>query len=108
MSSNLLFIFFCCFACRLTDSTASEGCVEETLSCLVMAEACQRCEDPVVRTCLDSVVKDEARHAGLAWRTVKWALNHGGDSVKEAVSAALKKGVNGDESNVKETEGLGR
>jgi hypothetical protein len=91
--------------------TASEGCVEvcaralfavpsltfdcrllqETLSCLVMAEACSRCEDPCVRAALASIVKDEARHAALAWRTVQWAVQSGGKAVGESVSAAFKR-----------------
>jgi hypothetical protein len=40
-----------------------------------MAEAVDRCEDPCIRAVLSSIVKDEARHAALAWRTVQWCLS---------------------------------
>jgi hypothetical protein len=72
-------------------ATAAEGCFEETLSCLALAEAAHRCEDPCVRTALSSLVKDEARHAALAWRTVQWSLSQGGQSVSDAVLLAFRR-----------------
>jgi hypothetical protein len=94
-------------------ATFAEGCVEETLSCLAMAEAGERCEDRCVKTALTSIVKvrapncalfedgsaagavadaqDEARHAVLAWRTVEWAVEQGGSSARKAVAAAFER-----------------
>jgi hypothetical protein len=91
-------------------STTAEGCIEETLSCLTMAESCSRCEDPVVRACLTSIIRDEARHAALAWQTVAWTLQKDEEykspqdqnklnsaerfgSVREAVCVELRKHV---------------
>lgn len=72
-------------------STADEGCIEETVSCLIAAEQCAKCEDPVVRALLSSLVRDEARHAALAWRTVAWALSVGGKNVQERLKAVFAK-----------------
>lgn len=70
-------------------ATAREGCVAETLSALQMAEARDRATDPAVRAVLDGIARDEARHAALAWRTVRWAIDVGGAAVRDAVAEAL-------------------
>jgi hypothetical protein len=35
---------------------------------------------------LDEVVADETEHAALAWATVRWALQVGGDEVRAALA----------------------
>jgi hypothetical protein len=71
------------------EATAREGCVAETLSALQMAEARDRATDPEVRAVLAGIARDEARHAALAWRTVRWAIDAGGEPVRAAVARAL-------------------
>lgn len=51
-----------------------EGCIGETLAALELATAATSCEDPQLAALLRSIADDEARHAGLAWRFVQWAL----------------------------------
>lgn len=70
---------------RFAAATAAEGCVGETLSALVIAEQLARATDPAVCAALTAIADDEARHAELAWRTVKWALAIGDDTVRQAV-----------------------
>jgi hypothetical protein len=51
-----------------------EGCVGETVAALEAHEMAQRAGDPAVRRALETIAADEARHAELAWRFVKWAV----------------------------------
>ena len=53
------------------------------LSCL------ERCTDPAVRATLEQITADEQGHARLAWATVRWALDVGGEEVRAAVAAAF-------------------
>jgi hypothetical protein len=70
-------------------STAREGCIGETLSAIIAAEQLARATDPAVRRALSAIAEDESRHAELAWRTVAWAIDRGGDAVRRAVAAVL-------------------
>lgn len=51
-----------------------EGCVGETVAALEALESARCAEDPVVRGVLEGIAADEARHAELAWRFVRWSL----------------------------------
>jgi len=70
-------------------ATAREGCVNETISASMMAVAASQAKDPAVRSAMESIVEDESRHAALAWRTVKWALEKGGYEVQQALKEAF-------------------
>lgn len=70
-------------------ATAAEGCVAETLSALQVAEARDRSTDPAEREVLAVLARDEARHAALAWQTLRWATEQGGDPVRRAVAAVF-------------------
>jgi len=51
--------------------TVREGCIGETRAALEASRAAELCEDDVVRTVLETIAADEARHAELAWRVVR-------------------------------------
>jgi hypothetical protein len=70
-------------------ATVREGCVGETLGALVAAERARLAEDRAVKSALERIAADEARHAALAWRMVKWAIEQGGFQVRAAVQAAF-------------------
>src|SRR5690606_30156979 len=74
---------------RLTLDTFVEGCVGETIATLTARRALRRCEDPATRATLEQIVDDEGRHAGLAWRTIRWIVDACGDH-RAAVIAALE------------------
>lgn len=74
----------------LAAATAIEGCVGETLSAIIASEQLAAATDPAVRRALAAIAEDEARHAELAWRTVAWAVEVGGDEVRAAVRAAFE------------------
>ncbi|MDX2053206.1 MAG: ferritin-like domain-containing protein [Polyangiaceae bacterium] len=55
-------------------TTLLEGCVGETVAAVEALELSLRAEDPYVRDLLRKVSDDEARHAELAYRAVRWLL----------------------------------
>jgi hypothetical protein len=73
---------------RLAVDTFVEGCVAETTATLAATRALASCRDPEVARFLDRLVRDETRHAALAWRTVAWAVGEGGARVADALGAA--------------------
>jgi hypothetical protein len=74
---------------RAAVSTVIEGCVGETLAALEAVEAAAHVTNPALRKLLERIADDEARHAALAYRFVRWAIERGGESVARAVRAAF-------------------
>ena len=74
---------------ELAVHTAREGAIGETLSAYIAAEMLARATDPAVRHVLEQIVREEGRHAELAWATLKWAIAAGGEPVRAAVAAEL-------------------
>lgn len=66
-----------------------EGCINETISAILVAAERDRAGDPAVRQALSSIAEDEAAHAELAFRYVAWAHEHGGESVRRAIRDAF-------------------
>ncbi|MCB9741567.1 MAG: ferritin-like domain-containing protein [Alphaproteobacteria bacterium] len=52
----------------------AEACVGETLGVAEALAAAEACVDPVVKAHLTQVAADETRHAGLAWRALRWLV----------------------------------
>ena len=69
--------------------TVWEGCVGETVATVQAMEALADATDPAVREVLEITVRDETRHAELAWRFIAWALEVGGDATRAAVIHAF-------------------
>ncbi|MCO4745029.1 MAG: ferritin-like domain-containing protein [Proteobacteria bacterium] len=74
---------------ELAVSTAREGAVGEALAAQLAASRLQRATDPAVRAVLERVAQEEAQHAELAWRILRWALEIGGAPVHTALSAVF-------------------
>jgi hypothetical protein len=74
-------------------SAVVEGCVGETLSAIIAAEQLAVVQDAEARSALERIAADEARHAELAWRFVRWALARGGREVRGAVQAAFARAL---------------
>jgi hypothetical protein len=70
-------------------SAVKEGCVGETLAAVQATEQLAVATDPAVRALLTEIVRDEAKHAELAWRFVAWAIETGGQRVQKAVVQAF-------------------
>lgn len=73
----------------LAASAVAEGCIGETLAAVLAAERLAGATDPAVRTALEKIAEDEARHATLAFRFVAWAIASGGEPVRRAVRTAF-------------------
>ncbi len=75
---------------ELAALTAEEGCVGETLGALLAAEELAVARDPDVIRVREKIVRDETRHAALAWRFVRWAVLRDPTGVIPAVSRAIE------------------
>jgi hypothetical protein len=87
-------------AARVAQATAREGCVHEMTSTLEAALKLDRDLDRKShadkldadeRRVLQMVVRDEARHAGLAWRVTAWLSTRFGVDVVNAVRDAVER-----------------
>lgn len=72
--------------------TIREGCIGETINAMVLLAAATRCEDHVVTKVLQRIAADEMRHAGLAWRFVRWAIQDR-DQLKGDVRMAFDEAI---------------
>ena len=85
---------------ELARTTFLEGCVGETLAALTASEARLGATDHRVLRVLGEVEKDEASHAALAWKIVRWALSLGGVEVRHAVEQAFTEALDTELSRV--------
>lgn len=74
---------------RLAADTFEEGCVGETTATLMVERALESCRDPQATRALTRILRDERRHAALAWKTVAWALEAGDREVVHALAARV-------------------
>ncbi|MGK4001799.1 ferritin-like domain-containing protein [Sorangium sp. So ce1036] len=77
----------------LTLATVVEGCVGETLSAIEAQVEAQAAELPALRMALQSIARDEARHAELAWAFVRWALAAGGPALRDRVAETFARSL---------------
>lgn len=61
---------------RAVLDTVVEGCIGETTAALEAQLALENTRCPEVRAVLETIARDEQRHAELAWRFVDWALSN--------------------------------
>jgi hypothetical protein len=70
-------------------ATVREGCVAETIAALQAQTQLAWATDAQARAALVRIAADEARHAELAWRFVRWAVDAGGAPVRSAAADAF-------------------
>lgn len=75
---------------RVVEAAIIEGCVGETVAAMQAQLALANATDPAVIEALQRIAIDEAAHAALAWRFVRWALEQGGSSIRAAVLRTLE------------------
>ena len=73
-----------------TRAAVEEGCVAETLAAAEAAAAAEGAEVPLIRRALEAVARDESEHAATAYRFVGWALEIGGESVRNAAELGFE------------------
>jgi hypothetical protein len=61
----------------------AEACIGETLAAVEAAEAREHASDPEVRAVLGRIAADEARHAELGFRFLRWVLATGTPAARE-------------------------
>ena len=66
-----------------------DGCVNETVAALCVAEASRRAASPAVRDTLARIADDEGRHAELSYRILAWALRSGGAELHARIVTEL-------------------
>lgn len=79
---------------EIVDLVLVEGCFGETGAALEALEAADSATDPVVVAAYSQIASDEQRHAELAFRFVRWALERDRVTVEERIVAALATGAN--------------
>lgn len=68
-----------------------DGCVDETVAALCVAEGSRRTSSPAIRDALAEIADDEGRHAELSYRILAWALRVGGVALRETIAAELER-----------------
>lgn len=68
----------------------AEGCIGESCAALLAMRAASAVRDPALRATLLGIAEDEATHAAMAWRFIRWALARGGDDVRRRLGAILR------------------
>jgi len=66
-----------------------EGCIGETAAALEAREAAELTTQPELARLLHAVADDEAEHAELAWRFVRWALERSPQDITALVQSEL-------------------
>ncbi len=70
-----------------------EGCVGETLGAAEGRAAARNATLPEMARTLSTIAEDEERHAALAWRTLKWALETFGESARHAAAQGFGEAI---------------
>jgi hypothetical protein len=70
-----------------------EGCIGETVAALIALRQLEGATEPNVRRVLEQIATDESRHAELAWRFLRWAIDVGGEPAREAARLAFATAV---------------
>ncbi len=75
---------------RLALDTLLEGGIGETIAAL-MASRAARSAHAALASVLERIASDELEHAALAWQTLAWAVEVGGDSVRAVLEQAASR-----------------
>lgn len=75
---------------QVVELVMKEGCIGETLAALELREAAEHAMTPTLRGVLSRMADDEARHAELAFRFVRWALEQDELGVAPIVARELE------------------
>jgi hypothetical protein len=73
----------------IVDLVLAEGCIGETGAALEALDAADAASDPVIRAAYAQIAADEQRHAELAFRFLRWALQQDAALVEGRIRAAL-------------------
>lgn len=70
-----------------------EGCVRETFGALMATWQAANAVDPTVKRAMQTIARDETRHAALAWRVAAWLEPRLEEGSRRRLSAAQREAV---------------
>lgn len=73
----------------IVTALVKEGCVGESIGAAEAQTLADVADHPTLAALLATIAVDEARHATLAWRTLRWLIVAHGDPVRVAALTAL-------------------
>lgn len=79
-----------CSLAELAVDTFMEGALEESVAVLTATRALEMCDFEPSRRLLEAIIEEEAAHAALAWATLAWAIEKGGNEVRAALRVAME------------------
>jgi hypothetical protein len=71
-------------------AVAKEGCIAESVSAVLLAEASEAATEPTIQAVLARVAEEELRHAELSWRFLAWAVARSGPELNHALCAVFE------------------
>lgn len=74
---------------EIVELVIAEGCFGETSAALEALEAAETARDPVIAAAYQRIAADEQRHAELAFRFVRWALDQAPGDVAGCIARAV-------------------
>ena len=77
----------------MASDNAAEGCVRETFGALVAHAQARQARDPQVRRGMQTIARDETRHAALSWRVAAWARTRMGSAERARVTRSARQSV---------------
>jgi hypothetical protein len=66
---------------------ALEGAINETIAVVLATLQREKCTDYAIKKFLTDIIREEAEHAELAWDTLRWLVQKGGEDVVDALWA---------------------
>jgi hypothetical protein len=79
---------------------AVEGAFNETLAVVIASFQKEQCTDYAIQKFLTDIIREEAEHAELAWDTLRWLIDKGGDVVVDALWTLLERDFIPDVQNI--------
>ncbi len=73
----------------LAVESLSDGCQLEDFNADVAAACAEVCQEPVTRTVLELIAREERTHADFSWALLEWLLERSRDTVQPAIEKSL-------------------
>lgn len=67
-----------------------EGAIKETIAVLIAAEQLRVCKDATIAQYLQEVVSEESEHSELAYASLRWCIEVGGEEIKNLIRERLE------------------
>ena len=77
----------------LASAVLEEAAIQETLAVLLAAEQRKIVQSPDIKRFLDDVIRDESRHAELAFETLRWCIEVGGEEIRSLIAQRIQQPI---------------